>query len=62
MVGVGKEKASRKVVKLATALWPDALPLPHEEKLFSVVCGNSSLKWALHEGPGRTFVPACVWT
>ena len=62
MVVIDKEKASRKVVKLATTLWPDALPHPQEEKIFSVVCGNSTLKWSLHDGVGNQFVPVCVWT
>jgi hypothetical protein len=43
------------------AQWPDALPHPHEEKIFSVVCGNTNIKWAVHEGVGMSFSPSCCW-
>lgn len=48
-------------MRLKPTQWPDALPHPHEEKIFSVVCGNTNIKWAVHEGVGMSFSPSCCW-
>jgi hypothetical protein len=48
-------------VKLTPTLWPDSLPHPKEEKIISVFCGSTNIKWALHEGAGMNFSPSCCW-
>jgi len=41
--------------------WPESLPHPHEEKIFSIICGNTHIKWAIHEGVSMAFSPTCCW-
>lgn len=41
--------------------WPESLPHPHEEKIFSIICGNTHIKWAIHEGVSMEFTPTCCW-
>lgn len=42
--------------------WPDSSPSKYEERLLSVCCGNTSLKWAIHEGVAGNFLPILFWS
>ncbi len=61
VVSAMDKTGERGSVRLKPTQWPDALPHPHEEKIFSVVCGNTNIKWAVHEGVGMSFSPSCCW-
>jgi hypothetical protein len=47
--------------KISKAVWPEAAPTKYEEKILSIVCGNSHLHWAVHEGYENDFLPILFW-
>jgi hypothetical protein len=46
---------------IRSASWPQDAPNRHEEKIISIVCGNTHLHWAVHEGQLHDFVPILFW-
>lgn len=43
------------------AEWPRDAPSALERNIISVICGNSRLHWALHEGSFNKFIPIMFW-
>ncbi|MGK3745255.1 MAG: hypothetical protein ACI90V_012116 [Bacillariaceae sp.] len=43
------------------AEWPRDAPSALERKVITIVCGNSRLHWALHEGITNKFIPIMFW-
>ena len=41
--------------------WPESLPKTVDEKLLSVVCGNSHLHWSFHKGISEDAAPTLFW-
>ena len=41
--------------------WPDSSPSKYEERMLSIVVGNTSLKWAIHTGAEGDFLPILFW-
>eukprot|EP00934_Nitzschia_sp_Nitz4_P001628 Nitzschia sp. Nitz4//scaffold222_size33694//3280//5255//NITZ4_007860-RA/size33694-augustus-gene-0.21-mRNA-1//1//CDS//3329542585//1628//frame0 len=41
--------------------WKEALPQPNEDRFITVMCGNSSLYWAVHSGRSDHFQPGLFW-
>jgi hypothetical protein len=46
---------------IASASWPQDAPNRDEKRIISIVCGNTHLHWAVHEGQGHDFVPILFW-
>ena len=38
-----------------------SIPSKYEERMLSIVCGNTSLKWAIHQGADGDFLPILFW-
>ena len=55
---MGKSNA---VKGLKVAEWPEDVPSEYEDKVISVVCGNSHLHWAVHNGKKDGFSPILFW-
>jgi pantothenate kinase type III len=49
------------VESIASASFPQDAPNRLEEKIISIVCGNTHLHWAVHEGQSSDFVPILFW-
>jgi pantothenate kinase type III len=47
--------------KVQEAVWPDACPSKYEDHVLSIVCGNTHLQWALHQGIHGKFLPQLFW-
>jgi hypothetical protein len=61
-MGEKKQKSSRKYeLEFSPTSWPDSLPLQYEDKIFSVVCGNTHIKWCVHDSSATNFNPGCCW-
>jgi hypothetical protein len=58
MVQAGK-KSDDADIKMA--VWPDDAPSIHEEKMITIVCGNTHLHWAVHNGKKDNFSPILFW-
>lgn len=43
------------------AVWPDDVPSKYEDKVLSIICGNSHLHWAIHNGLSDNFSPILFW-
>jgi len=41
--------------------WPESIPDVGEEYIVSVVCGNSHMHWAFHNGIEKDFKPVLFW-
>ena len=41
--------------------WPECAPSEEEEHIVSIVCGNSHLHWAFHNGVKTDVQPALFW-
>ena len=50
-----------KEVKIPFAKWPQDEPSIFEEKVVTVVCGNSNIHWAIHSGKTDKFTPILFW-
>jgi hypothetical protein len=55
------KKDSGDETKISEAVWPEAAPTKYEEKILSIVCGNTNLHWAIHEGYENDFTPVLFW-
>lgn len=55
-----KEKKKQKT-GIEYAKWPRDAPSTLESKVITIVCGNSRLHWALHEGIRNKFIPIMFW-
>lgn len=58
MSNKGGKKADE---RLNVASWPADAPSKFEDKIISVVCGNSHLHWAVHNGKKDDFSPILFW-
>jgi hypothetical protein len=58
MVKIDKLRA---VESIPSASWPQDAPNRYEEKIISIICGNTHLHWAVHEGQSNDFVPILFW-
>jgi hypothetical protein len=45
----------------AKAEWSEGTPHKLEAKVLSVVCGNTHLHWAVHNGVKDSFAPILFW-
>ena len=36
-------------------------PSKYEERILYIICGNTSLKWAIHQGLEGDFLPILFW-
>ena len=43
------------------AEWPRDAPSALERNVLTIVCGNTRLHWALHEGCVNKFIPIMFW-
>ena len=49
------------ITTIEYAEWPRDAPSALERKVITIVCGNSRLHWALHEGITNKFIPIMFW-
>ena len=59
--GGGKKKNISNMTTIEYAEWPRDAPSALERKVITIVCGNSRLHWALHEGITNKFIPIMFW-
>jgi hypothetical protein len=45
---------------LQHATWPESFPHPEETHFLSIVAGNSTLSWAMHETE-QGYAPKLLW-
>merc|ERR1712238_279197 len=57
----GVEGGKDKNMTIKYAEWPRDAPSALERKAITIVCGNSRLHWALHEGITNKFIPIMFW-
>jgi len=50
-----------KTCSIKTTNWPDSLPKSNEQRLLSVICGNSHLHWSFHKGIQEDASPSLFW-
>jgi len=43
------------------ATWPDAMPHPQQELIFTISCGNTHYYWAMHTGPSTELLANLYW-
>eukprot|EP00957_Ditylum_brightwellii_P118233 9017601-Ditylum_brightwellii.AAC.1 len=53
--------SASKTATVPQTKWPDATPTDSEDQLVSIVCGNSHLHWAFHNGVKNDVNPALFW-
>jgi len=49
------------LTSITNTAWPESLPSKNEERILSICCGNTSLKWAIHQGAAGDFLPILFW-
>ena len=54
-----------KLASITPTDWVDggggSTPSKYEERILSIICGNTSLKWAIHQGLEGDFLPILFW-
>lgn len=48
-------------VTIPEATWPEAMPHPQQELIFTVSCGNTHYYWAMHTGPSSELLANLYW-
>jgi hypothetical protein len=48
-------------MRFQDAVWPESLPDPKEEHIFTLLCGNTHVNWSLHMGARHKFAAKLHW-
>ena len=61
MVAAVGDQRDINLSKITPTSWPASCPSKYEESILTIVCGNTHLQWALHDGVGKEFMPHLFW-
>jgi hypothetical protein len=53
--------SNSETMRFQNAMWPESLPEPTEEHIFTLLCGNTHVNWSLHMGARHKFAAKLHW-